>query len=82
MKPKTGIGPSGVISGGGGGLGGGQGKVGNPKGRTQGAGVGGKCACPACGTLVRRVASSPCRETECPECGAMMTDAPQDAPGV
>lgn len=82
MKPKPGIGPSGVISAGGGGPGGGHGKTGNPRSRPEGAGVAGKCFCTGCGLELRRVASAPCKETPCPQCGTLLVDAPDNAPAM
>jgi hypothetical protein len=91
MKGKVGIGPSGVISGGGGGsaTGGGGGGTGHRpaedvtrSGRQRrAAGPGGVCTCPECGFEAMRVISKPCRERDCPRCGARMLEAPE-APGV
>jgi len=84
MKRKVGIGPSGVISGGGAGPGGGGGgATGNKPAEklTQAAkrrglkATEGVCACPACGHESPRVIPEPCGERTCPECGAPMTDA-------
>lgn len=84
MKRKVGIGPSGVISGGGGGsgTGGGAGAVGNEpvpdaaetRRNEHQAGLGGECVCPACGHETPRVGTSACREMACPACGARMLE--------
>ena len=37
-----------------------------------GAGPGGQCVCPSCGTVTDHKASIPCTEIKCPQCGSMM----------
>ncbi|MFW5985143.1 MAG: hypothetical protein ACOCQ1_02585 [Halanaerobiaceae bacterium] len=45
---------------------------GRNRGNRAGAGPGGKCICPECGTEVDHKRGVPCIERECPECGAKL----------
>lgn len=65
MPGKDGTGPMGQ----GPRMGRGRGKGG---GNRQGAGPGGNCVCPACGTKVVHQAGMPCTSMNCPKCGIMM----------
>ena len=38
-----------------------------------GAGPGGNCVCPNCGTVVPHQVGVPCVEMKCPNCGSPMT---------
>lgn len=40
--------------------------------RKKGAGPGGVCVCPACGTKVPHGAGTPCTNLYCPACGSQM----------
>lgn len=51
------------------GQGGGRGRKGGNK---PGAGPGGNCVCPNCGTKVEHRAGVPCYKEKCPECGTAM----------
>ncbi|MDP8259913.1 MAG: hypothetical protein P9L96_02765 [Candidatus Gygaella obscura] len=58
-----------------GGLGRGMGKSsgrGRLGGNRSGAGLGGKCVCPNCGTSVIHQAGMPCYSMQCPKCKAKM----------
>lgn len=55
----------------GGGIGRGAGSV-RMVGNRIGAGPGGNCICPACGTKVPHAAGVPCASMNCPKCGARM----------
>jgi len=37
-----------------------------------GAGPGGNCVCPSCGTRVAHQAGAPCTSINCPKCGVVM----------
>jgi len=37
-----------------------------------GAGLGGNCVCPSCGTKVAHQAGTPCSSMNCPKCGISM----------
>ncbi|RPJ69973.1 MAG: hypothetical protein EHM20_15880, partial [Alphaproteobacteria bacterium] len=37
--------------------------------RGQGAGTGGFCVCPGCGSKIEHQAGIPCTEVKCPKCG-------------
>ena len=65
MPGKDGTGPLGQGSV----VGKGMGRVGR---NCQGAGPGGNCICPACGTKVSHQAGAPCSSMNCPKCGARM----------
>ncbi len=39
-------------------------------GNQAGAGAGGNCVCPSCGTKVPHQRGVPCYNTKCPKCGA------------
>ena len=51
------------------GRGGGQGRMG---GNRPGAGPGGYCICPSCGTKVGHSAGTPCASINCPSCKTRM----------
>jgi len=38
----------------------------------QGAGLGGDCVCPSCGTIVPHQQGIPCFQVSCPKCGTKM----------
>jgi predicted RNA-binding Zn-ribbon protein involved in translation (DUF1610 family) len=38
----------------------------------QGAGPGGNCVCPSCGTIVPHEVGTPCYDISCPKCGTKM----------
>jgi hypothetical protein len=40
--------------------------------KKSGAGPGGTCVCPACGTKVPHAAGEPCTNLYCPACGSQM----------
>lgn len=71
MPRGDGTGPlgQGPGSGGGFGRGGGRGRMG---GNRAGAGPGGNCVCPSCGTKVTHLAGTPCASMNCPKCGIRM----------
>jgi len=48
--------------------GGGRGRMGG-----FGAGAGGYCVCPSCGTKAPHGRGAPCYQMSCPKCGAKMT---------
>jgi len=66
--PPGGSGP-GTGGGMGMGRGGGRGRMG---GTRPGAGPGGECVCPSCGTTAPHQAGVPCYQIECPNCGTSM----------
>jgi len=69
MPRGDGTGPRGQGPGTGRGMGGRD----NPSGRfAQGAGPGGECVCPSCGTVQVHRPGQPCNEIKCPKCGTMM----------
>jgi hypothetical protein len=47
--------------------------AGRMKGTRPGAGAGGECVCPNCGTRASHQAGIPCYNLNCPKCGAKMT---------
>jgi len=47
----------------------GRGRMGGSK---PGAGPGGECVCPSCGTTASHQAGIPCYQIECPSCGTSM----------
>ncbi|MBW2555191.1 MAG: hypothetical protein JRE20_13845 [Deltaproteobacteria bacterium] len=47
----------------------GRGRMGGSK---PGAGPGGECVCPSCGTTASHQAGIPCYQIECPTCGKSM----------
>ena len=49
----------------------GKGKMGGPAG----AGPGGFCECPNCGTKLPHQVGQPCYEIKCPQCGTAMVRA-------
>ena len=51
------------------GRGGGKGRMG---GNRPGAGAGGDCVCPGCGTRSSHQVGAPCYSVNCPKCGAKM----------
>lgn len=51
------------------GRGGGMGRMG---GTRAGAGPGGYCVCPSCGTKTPHQTGRPCYQTSCPKCGTKM----------
>ena len=71
MPRGDGTGPFGQGSGTGRGMGkgGGRGRMG---GNRQGAGPGGNCICPSCGTKVIHQAGTPCASMNCSKCGIRM----------
>lgn len=71
MPRKDGTGPLGTGQrlGKGMGMGAGRGRMG---GNRAGAGLGGNCICPACGTKVMHQAGMPCASINCPKCGISM----------
>ena len=46
--------------------------MGRGAGNRQGAGSGGNCVCPSCGTKVAHQAGIPCASMNCPKCGIRM----------
>jgi len=42
------------------------------RGRRGGAGPGGNCVCPGCGTKVTHQPGTPCASINCPKCGVRM----------
>lgn len=68
MPQRDGTGPS---EGGGPGTGRGGGR-GRMRGTKSGAGPGGECVCPSCGTTAPHQVGLPCYLTECPKCGTSM----------
>lgn len=72
MPRQDGTGPRG--GGGGQGQGGGRGMGGGRgnRGGLFGAGPGGQCVCPSCGTAAPHTRGEPCAAKACPKCGAMM----------
>ena len=71
MPRGDGTGPSGGGPGTGRGMGQGGGK-GRMGGNRPGAGLGGNCICPSCGTKVSHQAGTPCYSMNCPKCGIKM----------
>ena len=51
---------------------GGRGRMG---GNRAGAGPGGQCVCPQCGTKVSHQVGTPCSSASCPQCGTRMMRA-------
>ncbi len=51
------------------GRGGGRGRM---EGTRPGAGPGGECVCPSCGTTAPHQVGAPCYQVECPSCGKPM----------
>ena len=51
---------------------GGSGGRGRMEGNKPGAGPGGECVCPSCGTTAPHQAGVPCYQIECPKCGTSM----------
>ena len=51
---------------------GGEGGGGRMGGTRPGAGPGGECVCPSCGTTASHQAGVPCYQIECPSCGTSM----------
>ena len=49
------------------------GSGGRMNGKRPGAGPGGNCECPSCGTTVPHQAGVPCNTINCPKCGAQLT---------
>jgi hypothetical protein len=47
--------------------------MGRMGGNRAGAGPGGNCVCPSCGTKIPHQAGIPCYDVSCPTCGAKMT---------
>ncbi len=74
MPRGDGTGPSGQGPGTGKGMGGkGQGQgYGRIGGNRPGAGLGGNCVCPACGSKVSHQQGMPCYCMQCPNCGQNM----------
>ena len=71
MPNKDGTGPR---NGGGQGMGRGRGGGGQGRrgGNQAGAGPGGQCVCPACGTKITHELGVPCYTQSCPKCGTKM----------
>ncbi len=63
MPGRDGTGPMGQGAGMGRGMG---------RGRRGGAGPGGNCVCPGCGTKVVHQPGTPCASIDCPKCGVRM----------
>jgi hypothetical protein len=72
MPQRDGTGPGGQGQGTGRGMGRGQGGKGRGGGNQPGAGPGGNCVCPNCGTTAGHQAGQPCYQVQCPKCGAQM----------
>jgi hypothetical protein len=45
---------------------------GRMQGNRRGAGAGGNCVCPSCGTKVPHQQGNPCFNMSCPKCGVRM----------
>jgi hypothetical protein len=73
MPRGDGTGPAGQGPGTGKGMGQGGGGRGRMGGNRPGAGPGGNCVCPGCGTKVSHSRGTPCFGMTCPKCGANMT---------
>lgn len=71
MPRGDGTGPMGQGAGMGRGMGRGAGR-GRMGGSRAGAGPGGNCVCPSCGTRVTHQAGTPCAAMNCPKCGLRM----------
>ena len=69
MPRGDGTGPFGGGPGTGRGMGRGRGRM---SGGRLGAGPGGNCVCPSCGTKVVHQAGTPCASMNCPKCGIRM----------
>ncbi len=73
MPRGDGTGPRGQGPRTGRGLGRGQGRGQIPTGRLgSGAGPGGQCVCPSCGTIAPHNPGVPCTQIKCPKCGSLM----------
>lgn len=70
MPGGNGTGPLGGGPGTGRGMGRGRGDGNRP-----GAGPGGYCLCPSCGTKISHQAGTPCASVNCPKCGNSMVRA-------
>jgi len=70
MPRGNGTGPAG--QGAGAGQGQGSRSQGGDRGSWNGAGPGGQCVCPACGTKTAHQQGAPCFEVACPNCGQPM----------
>ncbi|HGE72904.1 TPA: hypothetical protein ENX78_18870 [Candidatus Poribacteria bacterium] len=51
------------------------GRLGRMGGTRAGAGPGGNCVCPSCGTTIPHQAGVPCFQHKCPNCGTNMVRA-------
>lgn len=71
MPSRNGTGPLGRGPGTGRGMGQGRGR-GRMGGNRPGAGPGGNCLCPNCGTKVPHQPGIPCYSMNCPKCGTRM----------
>ena len=70
-KDRTGP-PGGGGPGAGRGIGRGGGGAGRMGGTRPGAGPGGSCVCPSCGTRLPHQVGVPCYDLSCPQCSAKM----------
>jgi hypothetical protein len=52
--------------------GGGSQRGGRMRGTAPGAGPGGECVCPSCGTRIAHGVGAPCNTIHCPSCGSLM----------
>lgn len=68
-----GRGQTGPPGGGGQGIGRGGSGQGRMRGKRAGAGPGGECICPNCGTRVPHKLGVPCYSVKCPKCGVNMS---------
>jgi hypothetical protein len=71
MPRGDGTGPRGQGPGTGRGQGRGRGKM-TPGQFASGAGPGGQCICPSCGTVAPHEPGVPCTQIKCPKCGSSM----------